>query len=138
MKDRNDRYHDRFGYEWEIKFQKKRGKPTRVVFTCGDLELVGEDEIAQPPTRQSEYIKELFCDAERLLVHADKKWYVGYRQRIGRGGHATGGTTTRFRCENGEVRYAGKMLHFRHMPEGTLREHLVSIKAGPAAPARSK
>jgi hypothetical protein len=121
-------YTDRFGNEWSIRTERKRGKPKRVLFTCGEFQLVAleEEEEDSKPDFSSTRLKELFCDAERVFEHDREKWYVGFRQRVGRGGHVQAGIHTRFRSEKGEVRYAKSMLHFRHMPESSLREQLVA------------
>ena len=84
------------------------------------------DEDADQVPLTSVRVKELFCDAERLLVHEKEKWYVGYRTRMGRGGRVQGGMHTRFRSESGEIRYSKGMLHFRHMTEDSLCQQLVA------------
>ena len=119
-------YTDRFGNEWSIKTERKRGKPKRVLFTCGEFRLVAleEEEEDSKPDFSSTRLKELFCDAERVFKHDKEKWYVGFRKRMGRGGRAQAGMHTRFRSESGEVRYSRGILHFRHMPEDALRDHL--------------
>lgn len=98
-----------------------------MTFTCGDFVLVadvedGGDQAALTSVR----LKELFCDAERVLEYEDETWYVGYRTRMGRGGRVQGGMHTRFRSESGEIRYSKGMLHFRHMPEESLCQQLVA------------
>ena len=122
----DEKYSDRFGNEWSMRVERKRGKCECVTFTCGEFRLVADDEdgTALTPTR----LKELFCDAERVLVHGKEKWYVGFRQRMGRGGRVQGGMHTRFRSESGEVRYSRGIVHFRHMPEAALREQLGSAE----------
>ena len=115
-------YLDRFGHEWSMRVARKRGKPGSVTFTCGDLVLVADDD--DPADLTSARLKDLFCDAERVLKHRKEKWYVGFRQRMGRGGRAQAGMHTRFRSESGEVRYSRGILHFRHMPETALLDHL--------------
>jgi hypothetical protein len=115
-------YMDRFGHEWSMRVARKRGKPGSVTFTCGDLVLVVDDD--DPATLTSARLKDLFCDAERVLKYKKEKWYVGFRQRMGRGGRAQAGMHTRFRSESGEVRYSRGILHFRHMPEPALLDHL--------------
>jgi hypothetical protein len=124
-------YTDRFGNEWSIATERKRGKPRRVVFTCGEFELVAfEEDAASQPDFSATRLKELFCDAERVIEHEAETWYVGFRQRVGRGGRVQAGIHTRFRSESGEVRYAKTMLHFRHMPETALRKQLTAaVKA---------
>ena len=118
-------YKDRFGHEWSISEQRKRGKLKGLTFSCGDFLLVADvDEAEDQGVLTSARLKELFCDAERVLEHDDEKWYVGFRTRMGRGGRVQGGMHTRFRSESGEVRYAKGMLHFRHMPENSLRDQL--------------
>jgi hypothetical protein len=124
-------YTDRFGHEWSMRVKKKRGKPESVTFTCGELLLVVSDEEGEDLTTTP--LKDLFCDAERVLLDRKEKWYVGFRKRMGRGGRAQAGMHTRFRSESGEVRYSRGILHFRHMPETALRDHL-----GSAERARSK
>ena len=120
-------YTDRFGNEWSIKRERKRGQPKRVVFTCGEFKLIAvEDDDDGKSDYSATRLKDLFCDAERVFEHEKQKWYVGFRQRVGRGGHVQAGIHTRFRSEKGEVRYAKTMLHFRHMPAQTLREQLVA------------
>ena len=76
-------------------------------------------------------LKDLFCTAERLVLHGKEKWYVGFRTRTGRGGRPIGGVQTRFRSERGEVRYARGMVNFRHMPSTELcRQIDVAFLAG--------
>jgi hypothetical protein len=121
----NHKYKDRFDHEWSIRVERKRGKPRSVTFTCGEFRLIVSDEEDDGPLRpDSARMKDLFCDAERVLVHENQKWYVGFRSRVGRGGRPQGGMHTRFRSESGEIRYSKGMLHFRHMPESALCEHL--------------
>ncbi|UCG88689.1 MAG: hypothetical protein JSW71_09180 [Gemmatimonadota bacterium] len=118
-------YTDRFGNEWSITTEQKRGKPRRVVFTCGEFQLVAfQEEAASDGDLSAARLKELFCEAERVLEHDEEKWYVGFRQRMGRGGRVQAGIHTRFRSESGEIRYAKTMLHFRHMSADALREQL--------------
>ena len=126
-------YTDRFGNEWSISTQRRRGTPRRLTFTCGEFRLIAaEDDTAgvtvltSSEGLTSSEVKEIFCDAERVLVHGGETWYVGYRKRIGRGGQAQAGIFTRFRCESGEMRFTRTMLCFRHMPEAALREHLTT------------
>jgi hypothetical protein len=40
-------YMDRFGNEWSITTERKRGKPRRVLFTCGEFQLVAFDDEAK-------------------------------------------------------------------------------------------
>ena len=122
-------YKDRFGHEWSISEQRKRGKLKGLTFTCGDFLLITDvDEAEDQGMLTSARLKELFCDAERVLEHDDEKWYVGFRTRMGRGGRVQGGMHTRFRSESGEIRYAKGMLHFRHMPENALRDQLTAAQ----------
>jgi len=96
-----------------------------VSFTCRELQLiVVEEGTPDPGDPVSTRLKDLFCEAERVVVHETRTWYVGFRKRTGRGGRAQGGMHTRFRSESGEVRYAKGMLHFRHMPQQLLCQHL--------------
>jgi hypothetical protein len=127
-------YTDRFGNDWAIRTERKRGAPKHVTFTCGDIRLVAaEEEADATPGPVSERVKDLFCDAERVLVFRDETWYVGYRTRVGgRNGRMAAGMCTRFRSESGEVRYSKTMLHFRHMSEATLCEQLTKAQAGRA------
>jgi len=123
-------YKDRFGNEWTIQMESKRGKPKRVSFTCDEFLLIAvEDETEEPAESVSERIKELFCAAERVVEHEKEKWYVGFRSRIGRGGRPQGGVQTRFRSETGEVRYAKSFLQFRHMSRSALCKQLAAAKA---------
>lgn len=116
-------YRDRFGNEWSMRVDRKRGKTESVTFTCGELQLIVDDDDSSDVTPSR--IKELFCDAERVLLHDDEKWFVGFRKRAGRGGRSQqAGIQTRFRSENGEVRYSRGVLHFRHMTEAALRDSL--------------
>jgi hypothetical protein len=118
-------YTDRFGNEWSIGAQGRRGTPRRLTFTCGEFQLIAaETDTAGVTDLTSREVKEVFCDAERVLVHGGETWYVGYRRRIGRGGQAQAGIFTRFRSESGEIRFTRTMLCFRHMPEAALCEHL--------------
>ena len=118
-------YTDRFGHEWSIGAERKRGTPRRLTFTCGEFRLIAAEDASTggaglTPSR----VKDLFCDAERVLVHGSESWYVGYRNRAGRGGKNQAGISTRFRSESGEMRYTKKLLCFRHMPETVLCEQL--------------
>ena len=126
-------YMDRFGHEWSMRVVRKRGKPKCVTFTCGKLVLVADDE--DPEDLTTARLKDLFCDAERVLLHRKEKWYVGFRKRMGRGGRVQAGMHTRFRSESGEVRYSRGILHFRHMPEPALRDHLGSAERARVATA---
>lgn len=118
-------YTDRFGNEWSISTQRRRGTPRRLTFTCGEFRLIAaESDTAGVAGLTSSEVKEIFCDAERVLVHGGETWYVGYRKRMGRGGQAQAGIFTRFRCESGEIRFTKTVLCFRHMPEAALCEHL--------------
>jgi hypothetical protein len=129
-------YKDRFGNDWTIQMESTRGKPKRVSFTCDEFLLVAvEDETEAPTESTSERVKELFCAAERVVTHEEEKWYVGFRTRTGRGGRSQGGVQTRFRSESGEVRYAKRMLQFRHMPRAELCEQLAAAKATVRTPA---
>jgi hypothetical protein len=129
MTKNGQKYQDRFGHDWSISEERKRGKLKGVTFTCGDFLLVAEvDADADQGSLTSARLKELFCDAERVLVHEKEKWYVGFRTRMGRGGRVQGGMHTRFRSESGEIRYSKGMLHFRHMPEDALCEQLAAAQ----------
>ena len=125
-------YTDRFGHTWSIRSGKARGTSRDTTFICGGIKLiVTEEDAASPADLTDTHVKELFCDAERVLVHKKEKWYIGYRTRVGgRGGRAQAGMCTRFRSETGEVRYSKSMLHFRHMPEDDLSKHLAKAQAG--------
>lgn len=132
-------YEDRFGNEWVIRVMSKCGQNTRVCFTCGEFKLIAnEDEASDGTDLNSAQVKELFCDAERVVMYGKDKWYVGYRKRTARGGRAHGGVYTRFRSEAGEVRYFKGMLHFRHMPHATLSEHLTAARPAASPPAPIK
>jgi hypothetical protein len=125
-------YKDRFGNEWFVQVESDKKTPTSVSFTCNEFRLIAvEDETPDRETDPAARLKDLFCDAERVVTHGRETWYVGFRKRTGRGGQVQGGMHTRFRSENGEVRYAKGMLHFRHMSNAALCEHLVT--AVPAA-----
>ena len=126
------KYTDRFGHSWSIRTERPHEISKYVLFTCGKIQLIAtQDGATDLADLTAAGLKELFCDAERVLVHENDKWYVGYRTRMGRGGRVQAGMFTRFRSETGEVRYAKTMLHFRHISEGVLCEHLVNAK--PAA-----
>jgi len=127
-------YTDRFGHSWSIQTKRPKGGGKCVVFKCGGIEMVAiEDEIKDVAELTEARMKELYCDAERVLVHDKKKWFIGYRTRMGgRGGKAQAGMCTRFRSETGELRYSKSMLHFRHMSDDELSRHLAN-----AQPARS-
>jgi hypothetical protein len=125
----DQQYTDRFGHEWSIRTERKRGTPRRLTFTCGEFQLiVADDDTTNGNGLTPSEVKELFCDAERVLVHDSETWYVGYRKRAGRGGRAQAGMFTRFRSENGETRYTRTMLCFRHMPAAALCGHLASAE----------
>ena len=114
-------YKDRFGNEWSVKVESSRGKPTRASFTCNELHLIAVQETTvEQSDLGTTWLKDLFCSAERVVVHGNEKWYVGFRTRTGKGGRPIGGVQTRFRSERGEVRYARGMVNFRHMPSTEL------------------
>jgi len=128
-------YKDRFGNEWSVTVVSRRDKPTRATFMCNEMQLVAvEDETSSDQVDLSAtHLKDLFCSAERLVVHGNEQWYVGYRTRTGKGGRPVGGVQTRFRSEHGEVRYARGMVNFRHMPYTELcRQIDVAFPAGKA------
>ena len=130
-------YKDRFGNEWSVRIESKSGEPRCVSFSCREFRLiVEEDETADRLDLTAARLKDLFCDAERIVLHGEEKWYVGFRKRTGRGGRTQGGMHTRFRSESGEVRYAKGMLHFRHMPHTALCEHLAAAVPSAATPAQ--
>jgi hypothetical protein len=107
-----------------------------VLFTCGEFVLEAqEDETEEPVGSVSERVKELFCAAERVVEYGQEKWYVGFRARTGRGGRPQSGVQTRFRSESGEVRYAKRMLQFRHMSDAALCEQLTAAKGTAQKPA---
>jgi hypothetical protein len=130
LMDNGRAYTDRFGHEWSVSAGQVRGANKSVVFTCGEFQLVAaEAEVANAANFTDSQLKELFCDAERVVVHENEMWYVGYRRRAsGRGGRAQGGMCTRFRSETGELRYAKAMILFRHMREDALLEHLAAAQ----------
>ncbi len=122
-------YKDRFGHTWSVRVERPRGASRCVVFTCGKIRLIATyDGATGLADLTAARLKELFCDAERVLVHGDETWYVGYRARMGRGGRVQPGMFTTFRSETGKVWYSKAMLHFRHMSESALCEHLVTAK----------
>ncbi len=126
-------YTDRFGHTWSVRAKRPHGTSRDVVFTCGEIQLIAtHDGATGLADLTAALLKELFCDAERVLVYENEKWYVGYRKRIGRGGIRQSGALPSFRSETGEVRRipAGAMLHFRHMSESALCEHLAAAKRG--------
>ena len=125
----DQRYTDRFGHTWSIRAKRPRGASKYVVFTCGEIQLIAtHDGATGLADLTAAGLKELFCDAERVVVHGNEKWYVGYRARMGRGGRIQPGVFTRFRSETGEVRYSPAMVHLRHMSESALCEHLATAK----------
>jgi hypothetical protein len=131
------RYEDRFGNVWFVQAASRGGKPRRVLFTCGEFQLVAaDDEATGGADMTATRLKELFCEAERVVLHEKEKWYVGFRKRTGRGGRLQGGMHTRFRSESGEVRYANGMLHFRHMPQDALCELLTAARRAAGGSAR--
>jgi hypothetical protein len=130
-------YKDRFGNEWSVKVESRRGQPTRTSFTCNEMRLIAveDDMAADQSDLTATQLKDLFCAAERLVVHGKEKWYVGFRTRTGRGGRPIGGVQTRFRSERGEVRYARGMVNFRHMPSKKLCQQLDAAMPAPRSPA---
>jgi hypothetical protein len=127
-------YKDRFGNVWSTRVESRDGKRTSVSFKCGEFRLVAsEEETEDNSDDTAKRLKDLFCEAERIVVHEKQKWYVGYRKRTGRGGRGLGVMQTRFRSEDGEVRYAKGMLHFRHMQQSELCEHLAAAVPAPGA-----
>ncbi len=126
-------YTDRFGHTWSVRAGRPRGTSRSVVFTCGEIQLIATDDgVTGLADLTATRLKELFCDAERVLVHGKEKWHVGYRARMGRGGRVQPGMFTRFRSETGEVRYSKAMLHFRHMSDSALCDNLVDAKPATA------
>lgn len=125
------RYADRHGRAWRLKTSPSSAGTWSLEFLDDDIRLLAEGPIERDPTSLSEAeVKDLFCDAERLLVEGRENWYVGYRARpMGRQGRFQGGLCTRFRSEGGEVKYSRDMLDFRHMPEAALRERLAEVKS---------
>jgi hypothetical protein len=122
MNRNEQKYKDRFGNEWSVKVESRRGKPTRATFMCNEMQLIAVEEETSSDRADltARQLKELFCTAERLVLHGKEKWYVGFRTRTGRGGRPIGGVQTRFRSEHGELRYARGMVNFRHMPSTEL------------------
>jgi hypothetical protein len=122
-------YTDRFGHVWEVRFKRGSGAARYVTFTCGEFQLVAAEEEAtgagHGPTGSQ--LKELFCDAERVLAYENEVWYVSYRHRAGKG-RVHAGLYTRFRSAADEVRYSPKMLQFRQMTEDDLCQHLASAR----------
>jgi len=116
-------YTDRFGNTWSVRTERARGRGRYFVFTCGDIRLLsGQDADAEHTGAD---LKDLFCEAERVIELEDELWYVGYRSRVNaRGARTQGGVCTRFRSESGRVGYSKTMLLFRQMPEAELRRHL--------------
>lgn len=127
-------YRDRFGHDWQTRVSRSAKDGWSCVFTHGNVRLISEDPIDSHPSELSEAeVKNLFCDAERVIQGGEERWFVGYRQRaFGRQRRAQGSLFTRFRSEGGEVRYSRDMLDFRHLPEATLRDHLDTLRRGGA------
>ncbi len=124
------RYTDRFGHCWSVSYNRVGDAGWSLVFADGGIRLVNIEPVATHPGALSEAeLKEMFCDAERVLVCDDETWYVGYRRRATGGrGRSHAGLATRFRSEAEDVRYSRQMLDFRHMSTGQLREHLEAAR----------
>lgn len=136
MNGAEQKYSDRFGNDWSVIVESTRGKPRCVSFTCGEFRLIVEDKEGEDQTAlTSTQLKDLFCAAERVLLHGKETWYVGYRSRTGRGGRPVGGVQTRFRSDRGEIRYARCMVNFRHMGTTALLHHLDIAKASTRSPS---
>ena len=129
MSDATPTYTDRFGHEWVVRVKRGSGAAKRVTFTCGKVQLVAAEDEANSNGHAltASRLKDLFCDAERVLAYENEVWYVGYRHRSGKG-RVQAGLHTRFRSAADEVRYSPKMLQFRKMPEDALSEHLASAR----------
>lgn len=135
-------YTDRFGHTWSIRTQRSEsGKPV-LVFARRQIRLVAAEPASEPPAALTAgQLKELFCDAERVLVNDGETWYVGYRARTVARGRPSGQLYTQFRSETGEVRYSSAMLQFRHMSARQLWEQLAEARSAPGrrrSPSGSK
>ena len=75
-------YTDRFGHTWSVRAKRPHGTSRHVVFTCGEIQLIAtHDGATSLADLTAARLKDLFCRAERVLVHGNEKWYVGYRER---------------------------------------------------------
>lgn len=130
-------YADRFGYTWSVRSVKPRrsGAEEQIVFTSGDIRLVApaNEEIATVTPAE---LKEIFCDAERIVTSEGETWYVGYRERASGRGARQRMLCTRFRSEGGEIRYSSDIIDFRHLPTDILRQHLATAQAVKEAAGR--
>lgn len=127
-------YRDRFGHTWQVRVSRAAKDTWSCVFINDDVRLTSENTVDAHPSELTEAeLKDLFCDAERVIESGGERWYVGYRQRsFGRQRRAQGSLFTRFRSEGGEVRYSRDMLDFRHLSESALCEHLEALRRGGA------
>jgi hypothetical protein len=125
-------YADRFGYTWSVRAETSvTDEPPRIVFRNRRVRMVATAEESLN-TLSSEQLKELFCDAERVLESDGVTWYVGYRDRTaGRGGGRYKNLCTRFRSATGELRYARDIIDFRHMTSADLCRQLGRAQAAP-------
>lgn len=131
-------YTDRFGQTWRVRGVQTPHGAWTLAFASPGIRLVSTETLTSKPAELTlEGLKEVFCDAERVLESDGETWYVGYRRRtFGRRSTPQGELCTRFRSEAGEVRFSHAMLDFRHMATSDLREHLVTLlrRNGKAAP----
>lgn len=129
-------YADRFGHEWQV-MAGRAGGGWAVAFTREEARLeVSEPQARHPRALTAPELKELFCDAERVVTAGGQRWYVGYRHRAdGRQRPQQGGLCTRFRSESGELRYSRDMHDFRHLPLAALGDRLAAADRFAGRPA---
>lgn len=127
MRWKRQRYLDQLGNRWSVRVHSPSGNQTLVWFRSHGLRLVADGVSADagkdlPATR----LKELFCDADRMVNYRGEQWRVGFRRRVGMALSSPSGMNTWFTSPGGEVRYVQEMLQFRQMTNDELCSRLAS------------
>lgn len=121
------KYTDSSGNQWSVRLGSLSGTRRSIAFTSKGHRLIAEGVDAETSGELTvTRLKELFCDADRVLENCGVSWHVGYRRRLGMSEHTTPGMNTWFTSDRGEVRYVQGMLPFRHLDELVLREYLLT------------
>lgn len=130
------KYLDQLGNNWSVRVESADGNSTSVSFSANGLRLIADgtptDALGDVAVTR---LKELFCDADRVLEHHGVTWRVGYRRRTGVVGHARPGMNTWFTSQHGEVRYVQEMLPFRYLEDAVLCERLMGASGVVGGPA---
>lgn len=116
-------YTDWCGNCWSVRMESS-GSRSSVAFISKGLRLVAAGIDSDATDLTLSRLKQLFCDADRVLEDRGLRWRVGYRRRTGMSDRTQPGMNTWFTSERGEVRYIRGLLQFRTMAHRTLCEHL--------------